>query len=576
MQQEDQQNHQSQQNPRRRRQLLSFILFYFSFLVHSSCEDWPANIHPLKSIGSPDSLFELNTNSGHLKLIGEYDRILWVGGRNKIHRISLTSLNEVEGLEWKVSPENASECQTKGMSDEYCQNYIRVAVRVSCECGKSERFFVCGTNGFKPTCRNYNVTSALGFNYQLGEEVPGEGHCPYSPLTRVVSTFAKGQLYSGLLAQRSANDALIYRDPLRTYQHHEVQLFRPHFVNSFHYKDHVYFFFKETSLKSKHEQVSRVARVCTNDTGGPSVHASHWTSFFKARLTCQLSQFSSNQIHSSFSFDEIQSSTGPVRGIYNGYDEDIVYAVFTTPRLSQGSSAICAFLMRDIIITFERSNFKGADIKSVPLEKVPQPQPGTCVSDTKSLSDSWCKFVKDHPFMDSPVLPFTGSAIFIHSSQSLSKSRLTAIAVDPHMQTIASGLFYDVIFVGTDDGQVLKLIYVESTVKNESEVFYENFTPLLLEKMSIFEASKVTGLHVHRTYYSSTLVVVANDRIKALSLSRCSSHANSCSACVALRDPYCTWDTINRTCSSSNVRFSRPEFFVQNIEKGHDDLCGSQ
>lgn len=40
------------------------------------------------------------------------------------------------------------------------------------------RFLLCGTNAFKPICREYNV---LPRNYTVEKEKPGQAVCPYDP-----------------------------------------------------------------------------------------------------------------------------------------------------------------------------------------------------------------------------------------------------------------------------------------------------------------------------------------------------------------------------------------------------------
>ena len=41
-------------------------------------------------------------------------------------------------------------CLLKGKSATQCQNYIRIMATM-----KNGKFFVCGTNSFKPMCRHY-------------------------------------------------------------------------------------------------------------------------------------------------------------------------------------------------------------------------------------------------------------------------------------------------------------------------------------------------------------------------------------------------------------------------------------
>lgn len=56
---------------------------------------------------------------------------------------------------------------------ENCQNYIRVMAKTA-----QGRLMVCGTNSFKPNCREYNV---LNGNYSVEKEKSGQALCPYDP-----------------------------------------------------------------------------------------------------------------------------------------------------------------------------------------------------------------------------------------------------------------------------------------------------------------------------------------------------------------------------------------------------------
>ena len=87
-----------------------------------------------------------------------------------------------------------------------------------------------------------------------------------------------------------------------------------------------------------------MARVCKGDKGGPHKYRNKWTTFAKARLNCSVPG------DSPFYFDEIQSTS---RIISKSSNEDLIYAVFTTPENSISGSAICSFSMNEIREAFE-------------------------------------------------------------------------------------------------------------------------------------------------------------------------------------------------------------------------------
>lgn len=85
----------------------------------------------------------------------------------------------------------------------------------------------------------------------------------------------------------------------------------------------------------------------------------------------------------------------------------LIYGVFTTPVNSIGGSAVCAFSMADVLQAFQGAFKKQENINSnwlrVLPEEVPEPRPGACVNDSRTLPDITVNFVKSHPLMDDAV-----------------------------------------------------------------------------------------------------------------------------------------------------------------------------
>lgn len=69
-----------------------------------------------------------------------------------------------------------------------------------------------------------------------------------------------------------------------------------------------------------------------------------------------------------------ESVSDVVLGIYSGANNEIIYAIFTTPQNSIPGSAVCAFSMRDILDVFEGPFKEQKDLNSnwipVPIHKV--------------------------------------------------------------------------------------------------------------------------------------------------------------------------------------------------------------
>ncbi|KAE8746549.1 hypothetical protein FOCC_FOCC006782, partial [Frankliniella occidentalis] len=188
---------------------------------------------------------------------------------------------------------------------------------------------------------------------------------------------------------------------------------------------------------------SRVARVCKRDSGGPHNFRNRWTSFLKARLNCSVpGDF-------PFYFNEMQSTTDMISGVYGGNHSQLMYGVFTTPVNSISGSAVCAFSLRDINKAFESSFKEQAEMNAnwlpVPPNKVPDPRPGQCVNDSRTLPDLTLNFIKTHSLMDGSVASFFRQPVVIRTSFNY---RFTQIAVDPQVKT-PGGKAYDVLFIGT-------------------------------------------------------------------------------------------------------------------------------
>ncbi|XP_071037034.1 semaphorin-1A isoform X2 [Parasteatoda tepidariorum] len=502
------------------------------------------------------------THSDHFKLLEKDGDHLLVGARNIVYNLSLDTLQEKKRLEWYSSDEDINMCKMKGKSEEECQNYIRVLARKS-----EDTILVCGTNAFKPLCRHYLQDA----DYTMVKEASGEGLCPYDPTHNSTAIFAgsikerkDGDLYVATVAQFTGADPLIYRDPLRTEQFNWKHLNAPNFVSSVHHEEFVYFFFRETAVEYINcgkAVYSRVARVCTKDKGGPHKFRNRWTSFLKARLNCSIpGEF-------PFYFNEIQSTTNVVTGKYGSKEAQLIYAVFTTPPNSISGSAVCAFRLEDVFKAFN-GPFKGQDDINanwlpVASTKVPEPRPGQCVNDSRTLPEVTVNFIESNSLMDGAVPAFWNHPVVLHT---VFQYRFTQITVDPQIQT-ADEKHYDVLYVGTDNGKVLKCINAGSDSTSGKVI------PVVIEEFQVFQNTPITNLMVYHTPSDAKLVVVSREEIKTIPLYNCDHYAKTCGDCVALQDPYCAWDKSRNVCTSSRTRLWKRDQFVQNVEEGFDPRC---
>ncbi|XP_004930153.1 semaphorin-1A [Bombyx mori] len=540
-------------------------------LLASTAQAWMpdsnARIHVKYGDENSEQFVGNATAPDHFRILDRDDFSIIVGGRNTVYNLSLYDLSENvdQRLEWQSTEAHKELCQLKGKSPDECQNYPRIAVRAH------GRFLVCGTNAFKPQCRRYGRHPP----YRHIDEFDGSGRCPYDPQHNSTSVFVDGQLYTATAADFSGTDPLIYREPVRTGRSDLLLLNDPSFVGSVASTSHAYFFYRETAVEYMNcgkAVYSRVARICLNDKGGPNRYSDQWMSFLKARMNCSMPG------DYPFYFDEIQATTELINGIYGSGNSrnDIMYAVFTTPQNAIGGSAVCAFAMRDIIDAFE-GLFKGQENWNsnwlpVKKEKIPQTRPGSCVEDSRTLSDEVVNFVKAHPLMDKAVPSFLARPILIRVSL---QYRFSAIAVHPQVQAM-NGNKYDVLYIGTDDGRVIKAVNVASNegVFDASVDEYSKNpvrTAVISEEQVLPQGVPIKQMHVALT--TEKLIVASGDIIKAVTLSHC-GNVQSCRECVSLQDPHCAWDSKEQQCSwVGNRQFPNPERFLQNVEHGKTDIC---
>ncbi|GJQ66987.1 hypothetical protein Trydic_g21919 [Trypoxylus dichotomus] len=443
-------------------------------------------------------------------------------------------------------------CLLKGKFEDDCQNYIRILVPLP-----ENQILVCGTNSYKPLCRYYSVENG---EYIFEKEVDGRGKCPYDPEHNSTAVFSNGQLYSATVADLSGGDPLIYREPQRTELSNLKQLNGPNFVSSIPFGEYVFFFYRETAVEYINcgkVIYSRVARVCKNDKGGPYKFSDRWTSFLKTRLNCSVPG------EYPFYFDEIQSTTDIISGKY-GFDDEmqVIYGTLTTPSNAIGGSAICAYSMKDILAAFE-GTFKHQETMNsnwlpIPEDKLPEERPGKCVRDSRVLPENIVNFVKTHSLMENAVPALFGKPILIRVSQ---EYRFTAIAVEPQVETL-NGDKYDILYVGTDDGKVLKVVNIVTASQAKAIVLSENV--ILPNNAPVKQLKIIPGS-------SGNIIVVGRDEVRLANLNHC-SQMSTCKDCLTLQDPHCAWDYHNAVCENIDNITSRLSF-VQDIKHGDEERC---
>ncbi|KAM4870643.1 semaphorin-6A isoform X3 [Urocitellus parryii] len=561
------------------------LLLYFT-LLHFAGAGFPEDSEPISiSHGNYTKQYPVfvghkpgrNTTQRHrldIQMIMIMNRTLYLAARDHIYTVDIDTSHTEEiycskKLTWKSRQADVDTCRMKGKHKDECHNFIKVLLKKN-----DDTLFVCGTNAFNPSCRNYKIDTLEPF----GDEFSGMARCPYDAKHANVALFADGKLYSATVTDFLAIDAVIYRSlgdspTLRTVKHDSKWLKEPYFVQAVDYGDYIYFFFREIAVEYNtmgKVVFPRVAQVCKNDMGGSQrVLEKQWTSFLKARLNCSVPG------DSHFYFNILQAVTDVIR--INGHD--VVLATFSTPYNSIPGSAVCAYDMLDIanVFTgrFKEQKSPDSTWTPVPDERVPKPRPGCCAGSSSlekyatsnEFPDDTLNFIKTHPLMDEAVPSIINRPWFLRT---MVRYRLTKIAVDT-----AAGPYqnHTVVFLGSEKGIILKfLARIGNNGFLNDSLFLEEMSVYNPEKCSYdgVEDKRIMGMQLDRA--SSSLYVAFSTCVIKVPLGRCERHGKCKKTCIASRDPYCGWVKEAGSCVhlSPNSRLT----FEQDIERGNTDGLG--
>ncbi|XP_006633624.2 semaphorin-3ab [Lepisosteus oculatus] len=527
-----------------------------------------------------------NSSSYHTFLLDEEKGRLLVGAKDHIFSFNLVNINkDYLKIAWPASPTRRDECKWAGKDIlKECSNFIKVLQTFN-----QTHLYVCGTGAFHPICAYLEVgrrPEDTIFRLETSHFENGRGKSPYDPKLQTASLLIDGELYSGTAADFMGRDFAIFRTlgqhhPIRTEQHDSRWLNDPRFV-SVHLipesdnpeDDKIYLFFRENAMDGEHTGKAthaRIGQLCKNDFGGHRSLVNKWTTFLKARLICSVPGSNGIDTH----FDELQdvflmSSKDP--------KNPIIYAVFTTSSNIFKGSAVCMYSMTDVRRVFlgPYAHREGPNYQWVPFQgRVPYPRPGTCPSktfggfySTKDLPDDVITFARSHPAMYNPVHPINNRPIIIKTDVDY---QLTQIVVD---RVDAEDGQYDVMFIGTDVGTVLKVVSIPKETWHDLE-------EVLLEEVTVFrEPTAITAMDIstkqQQLYLGSAIGV------SQMPLHRCDVYGKACAECCLARDPYCAWDgtecsryfpTAKRRTRRQDIRNGDPLTQCSDLQH-HDDLNG--
>ncbi|KAF7649606.1 hypothetical protein LDENG_00138870 [Lucifuga dentata] len=454
-----------------------------------------------------------------------------------------------------------------------CANFVRLLQPYN-----RTHLLACSTGAFQPMCTFIYVghRGEHVFTMDPTNVENGRGKVPHDPSFPFASTFSGGELYTGLTADFLGRDSVIFRSmggrsTMRTETDqkllHDPKFIAAHLIpdNDDRDDDKVYFFFTEkaTEMGDREGAIhTRVGRVCANDVGGQRVLVNKWSTFIKARLVCSVPGPHGIDTHFNQLEDVFLLRTKDER------NPDI-YAIFSTISNVFQGFAVCVYRMSDIREAFNGpfAHKEGPDYQWGAYEgRVPYPRPGVCPSkitnqpgrefgSTKDFPDSVLQFARGHPLMWRPVYPALRQPVLVKANISY---RLKQIVVD---RVEAEDGQYDVMFIGTDVGTVLKVMALHSGNSLETE-------EVTLEELQVFKVpTPVTSMDI--SVKRQALYVGSPVGVAQVTLHRCETYGKACTECCLARDPYCAWDG---TSCARYVPNSKRRYRRQDIRYGNPVL----
>uniref|UniRef100_A0A8C2EEP3 Sema domain, immunoglobulin domain (Ig), short basic domain, secreted, (semaphorin) 3bl n=1 Tax=Cyprinus carpio TaxID=7962 RepID=A0A8C2EEP3_CYPCA len=492
--------------------------------------------------------------------LDEYHDRLFLGGKDVLYSLRLDHKHDAKEIHWPSLPGNREDCILKGKDPETeCANFVRLLQPFN-----RTHLLACGTGAFQPVCA-YVMVGHRGehvFSLDRTTVQNGRGKCPHDPKLPFASTFTGGELYTGLTADFLGRDSVISdglgtRSPMRTEMDqrilHEPRFIAAHLIpdSADRDDDKIYFFFTERATETAERDDegaihTHIGRLCVNDVGGQRVLVNKWSTFIKARLVCSVPGPHGIQTH----FHQLEDVF-----LLRTKDETNpeIYAIFSTISNVFQGYAVCVYSMADIREAFNGpfAHKERPDYQWGPYEgRVPYPRPGVCPSkitaqpgrafrSTLEFPDAVLQFARTHPLMWRPIYPSQRQPLLLRTG---APYRLTHITVD---RTQAEDGYYDVMFIGTDVGTVLKVI----VLGNSNSLANEEIT---LEEMQVFKVCELK---------SQTLFVGSQTGVVQVPLHRCSMYGKACAECCLARDPYCAWDghTCTRYLPNTKRRYRRQD-----------------
>ncbi|XP_052099524.1 semaphorin-2A-like isoform X2 [Mytilus californianus] len=457
---------------------------------------------------------------------------LFVGQMNNVSIIDLSEgAVKTDNIELLPETDKLNYCTLSKPTVPDCQNHIRFITKKT-----KDKLMLFGSNADSPKGFELNMTDMT----QSSSVVP----CSNDPFHNFTVLYVQSQnpndeelmyyastLHGESTIQRPIPGSTDYMKGVIS----EKWMKDPQFVASFDIEDKVYFFFRETAVEvdpAETKIYSRVAKVCKKDVGGNSLLRNKWTSFQKARLTCN-----EKHVH----YDSIQDVV---------MKDSTFYGLFITKQ-GTPASAICAFNLTSIEAAINGPFKDQATDNSYWAEatNVPTPRPGQCTEDSLSLSEEGLQFIADHPLMNNTVEQVNGKPVFL-----LDDRELQHLELHSNMSEI-------VLYTASNNGEVYKLFF-----KDGSTYIDSMYSPL--SNAEVIWALK---------QYNDSVYIGTDTSVKRIQVINCEQY-RWIDTCV--KDPHCAWvnssdyltDNIDKDDIQCYNRCKSVEAVMQDLEIKKDDV----
>ncbi|XP_065883725.1 uncharacterized protein [Dysidea avara] len=475
-----------------------------------------------------------------------------------------------------------------------CSNHIRIH-----HVQEDNRIVVCGTNAIQPRCR---IVMLNDFTNMGSLFTPQAGLVPFHPdaegLTITDVATPGGILAVNYLDANNDDFGISYQilnTSTGTIQNSvtyrtitgSINWLRGPATYVDYYADNYttdgsldfYFIFlreQSVEISGTDSQViySRVVRLCKNDPGSGSLagssmfRAEYFYTYVKALIFCKVPKPVSGSVPGStdYQFNSIQKVSLRRNSVYmvgEAARERVVYGLFTGPTYGPPGSAICVYSADNTgvndngiftVFNEEYHNLRPGQT-SCTANNIPNDNPFTC--DT-STHDSRRGQPETEVLMSPSVAQLTTHPLVILEGITATHIYTT----QAYVRNDTNGLsLMDVMFVGTNEGKILKIVMTYNGTHH---------VPLVSEELSLADNLPIQNMEPQFVNDQLDHLLINTDAyIYRVPPQRC-NRFSTCMECVSGRDPHCFWEQ-NATVGCKplpNVTMYDSEMWYQNIHTG--------